>query len=78
MMEQQTIELDVREDIKEKRDPFQKIMGTIKDFATGDVLILHAPFKPDPLLGVLKGKGFEHSLEEISTDHWKIIFTKTK
>lgn len=78
MMEQQTIELDVREDIKEKRDPFQKIMGTIKDFMTGDVLILHAPFKPDPLLGVLKGKGFEHSLEEISTDHWKIVFTKTK
>lgn len=77
MMEQKTIELDVRGDLKEKKDPFQKIMGTIQEFKRGDMLVLHAPFKPDPLLGVLKGKGFEHSLEEIETDHWKIVFTKT-
>mgnify|MGYP003766386049 CR=1 FL=1 len=75
-MEQKNIELDVREDIRAKKDPFNKIMDTIKNFTAGDQLVLHAPFKPEPLLRVLKGKGFEHSLEEVQADHWIVTFTK--
>ncbi|MBP2241315.1 uncharacterized protein (DUF2249 family) [Cytobacillus eiseniae] len=75
-MENKIIELDVREDIKNKLEPFQKIMGAIKDLEAGDVFILHAPFKPSPLFTVLKAKGFEHEAEEIEKKHWKVTFTK--
>ncbi|MGG0716767.1 DUF2249 domain-containing protein [Robertmurraya massiliosenegalensis] len=75
-MENRIIELDVREDLKNKIEPFQKIMEAIKELESGDVFILHAPFKPTPLFAVLKAKGFEHEVEEIEKKHWKITFTK--
>lgn len=75
-MEKTIIELDVREDIKNKLEPFQKIMEAIVDLKAGDVFILHAPFKPVPLYGVLKAKGFEYEAEEIEKSHWRITFTK--
>ncbi|MBS8264635.1 DUF2249 domain-containing protein [Mesobacillus boroniphilus] len=76
-MEHKTIELDVREDINNKLEPFQKIMEAIGDLKLNDVLVLHAPFKPVPLYGVLKAKGFEHKVEKIEAKHYKITFTKT-
>ncbi|WP_374724156.1 DUF2249 domain-containing protein [Calidifontibacillus erzurumensis] len=71
------VELDVREDIKNKLEPFQKIMNAVKDLKeSGDTFILHAPFKPTPLLGVLKAKGFSNNPEQIAEDHWKVTFVK--
>ncbi|MGG3469593.1 DUF2249 domain-containing protein [Neobacillus pocheonensis] len=75
-MEQRTIELDVREDLKNKIKPFQKIMEAIKELKNDDIFILHAPFKPVPLFAVLKAKGFSHEEEEIEKKHWKVIFRK--
>jgi uncharacterized protein (DUF2249 family) len=70
------IELDVREDLKNKIEPFQKIMTAISDLEENDIFILHAPFKPVPLFAVLKAKGFTHEMEELEKKHWKITFTK--
>ena len=76
-MEQKIIELDVREDLANKLEPFQKIMEAIKELKdANDIFILHAPFKPTPLFAVLKAKGFTHEEEEIDKKHWKITFTK--
>lgn len=75
-MDKKIIELDVREDLKNKIEPFQKIMEAIKNLNAGDVFILHAPFKPAPLFTVLKAKGFEHEAEELEKKHWKVTFTK--
>ncbi|NDI33785.1 DUF2249 domain-containing protein [Chengkuizengella sediminis] len=70
------IELDVRVDLNNKLDPFKKIMEAIKSVGSGDLFILHATFKPVPLLKVMKGKGFIHQVEQIEDKHWKIIFSK--
>jgi uncharacterized protein (DUF2249 family) len=75
-MERRIVELDVREDLNNKLEPFQKIMEAITDLQENDVFILHAPFKPVPLYAVLKAKGFTHEVEEIAKKHWKITFTK--
>jgi uncharacterized protein (DUF2249 family) len=75
-METKVIELDVREDIKNGQDPFETIMSTISPFQSGDTLILHAPFQPVPLYGVLKSKGFGYETEEINEKYYKIKFTK--
>jgi uncharacterized protein (DUF2249 family) len=76
-MESRIVELDVREDLNNKLEPFQKIMTAISDLKENDVFILHAPFKPVPLFAVLKAKGFSHEAEEIEKKHWKITFTKS-
>lgn len=70
------VELDVREDLKNKLEPFQKIMEAVTGLEKGDTFILHAPFKPVPLFAVLKAKGFDHEAEEIDKKHWKVTFFK--
>ncbi|WP_075982078.1 DUF2249 domain-containing protein [Bacillus massilinigeriensis] len=75
-MSQRIVELDVREDLKNKLEPFQKIMEAISDLEENDIFILHAPFKPVPLFAVLKGKGFTNEVEKIESKHWKVTFTK--
>lgn len=75
-METKTIELDVREDLNNKLDPFQKIMGAITELNENDIFVLHATFKPVPLFAVMKAKGFTHEAEELEKKHWKITFTK--
>ncbi|AIM15391.1 MULTISPECIES: DUF2249 domain-containing protein [Neobacillus] len=75
-MAQKIVELDVREDLKNKIEPFQKIMDAVKELEKDDVFILHAPFKPVPLFAVLKAKGFTHDAVEIEKKHWKVTFTK--
>ncbi|MFZ3580268.1 DUF2249 domain-containing protein [Virgibacillus sp. DJP39] len=76
MRDKDIVELDVREDLRLKKEPFDKIMDTVKDIADGEAFILHAPFNPVPLHAVLKRKGFEHELEKIEKKHWKITYTK--
>lgn len=75
-MNQKVVELDVREDINNKLDPFEKIMKAIRELKQDDLFILHAPFKPLPLYEVMKGKGFVHETEEIGKTHYKVTFTK--
>lgn len=70
------VELDVREDLKNKLEPFQKIMEAITSLEQGDTFILHAPFKPVPLFAVMKAKGFTHETEAVEKKHWKITFVK--
>ncbi|GGC74481.1 hypothetical protein GCM10007216_01390 [Thalassobacillus devorans] len=77
-MEEQAaiVELDVREDLKLKNDPFHKIMNAVKGLKEGESLLLHAPFKPIPLLKVMAKKGYDHQLEQIDPKHWQVTFFK--
>lgn len=78
MPNSKVVELDVREDVKNKLEPFQKIMDAIGTLQAGDVFILHAPFKPLPLFTVMKAKGFSHEALELEEKHWKVTFKKNK
>jgi uncharacterized protein (DUF2249 family) len=73
-VEGRIVELDVREDLRNKLEPFEKIMNAVKELNTADTFVLHATFKPTPLLGVLKVKGFNHSIEQKAPDHWIVTF----
>ncbi|RHW42345.1 DUF2249 domain-containing protein [Neobacillus notoginsengisoli] len=75
-MEKKIVELDVREDLKNKLEPFQKIMDAVLGLKENDIFILHAPFKPIPLFAVMKAKGFDHDAVEIEKKHWKVTFIK--
>jgi uncharacterized protein (DUF2249 family) len=76
MKHQTAIELDVREDLRLKKEPFDKIMGAVKQLEEGQSFILHAPFNPVPLHKVLGRKGFDYNSQKIDKKHWKVIYTK--
>ncbi len=59
------IKLDVRPTIDSGKDPFLKIMQTIKSLKDDDVLHLINSFEPMPLYSVLGNKGYEHWTESI-------------
>ncbi|MGA8942206.1 MAG: DUF2249 domain-containing protein [Thermoactinomyces sp.] len=73
---QHSIELDVRDDLRKRMDPFKKIMDAIKNVKDEDQFILHTTFKPAPLIRVLKLKGFDCEAEKMEKDHWVCTFYK--
>jgi len=66
--------LDVREMLRAKEEPFQRIMETVNSLANDGVLELHATFQPDPLLRVLGKQGFAHAVVEEDAEHFVVQF----
>lgn len=75
-MTRKIVLLDVREMLRAKEEPFARIMSTINDLQSEDVLELHATFKPDPLLRVLGKQGFSNVVIEEDTEHFVVQFYK--
>lgn len=73
-----TIELDVRSQLKKKIEPFKLIMDTVKTLEKNDLFILHATFKPTPLLGLLRAKGLVSQVDKLAKDHWVVTFVHKK
>jgi len=76
--EGQVTELDVRPYLRKKLEPFKVIMDTVAGLGPDDVFVLHATFKPTPLFGVLKVKGFAHRVEEIGPEYWIVAFARSE
>lgn len=73
------VELDVREQLRNKLEPFQLIMDTVKKLGPDDIFVLHATFKPTPLHGLLKMRGFAgKSVKQDDPDHWISTFVNKK
>ncbi|WP_248925925.1 DUF2249 domain-containing protein [Paenibacillus hamazuiensis] len=70
------VELDVRLNLRKKLDPFQRIMEAVATPEQEHIFLLHVIFKPTPLLGVMKVKGYTNRVEEIEADHWIAAFAK--
>lgn len=73
-MERKIVVLDVREMLRKKEEPFQRIMGTVSDLGDADVFELHATFRPDPLIRVLGKQGFTHAVVEEEPEHFVVQF----
>ncbi len=74
-MSQQTVTLDVREDIRKGREPFAKIMQTIASLKDDDQLLLIAPFEPGPLYAMLAKQGYSHQSRPMPTGDFEVLFT---
>jgi uncharacterized protein (DUF2249 family) len=68
------IDLDVREDLRNGREPFGRIMEARRTLLPGGVLRLRAIFEPVPLYKVLGKQGFGHWTERLADDDWRIWF----
>jgi uncharacterized protein (DUF2249 family) len=72
--ESRTVHVDVREDIRQGREPFARIMAAVKELRAEEVLVLRAPFEPIPLYDVLGTRGFAHWTERRAADDWSVWF----
>lgn len=75
-MDNKTITVDVRDDIRNGREPFSKIMSAVRELPPGQKLLLIAPFEPVPLFGVLARQGFAHDAREAGNGDWEVLFTR--
>ncbi|MBW7475229.1 DUF2249 domain-containing protein [Paenibacillus oenotherae] len=72
------VELDVRPHLRKKLEPFQLIMDTVKQLDADDIFVLHATFKPSPLLGMLKLRGLAGQSVQHDKEHWITTFVSKK
>ena len=68
------VTVDVREDIRQGREPFEKIMAAVGRLGPGETLLLINSFEPLPLYRVMAQNGFAHRGEQTADGTWKIYF----
>jgi uncharacterized protein (DUF2249 family) len=67
-------DLDVRDELRQGREPFGKIMAARKSLPPGGVLRLRAIFEPVPLYAVMARQGLDHWMERLADDDWVVWF----
>ncbi|MBI3781517.1 MAG: DUF2249 domain-containing protein [candidate division NC10 bacterium] len=70
------VTVDVREDIRLGREPFDKIMAAVGQLEPGETLLLINSFEPLPLYRVMAQNGFTHLTERTADGAWKIYFRR--
>lgn len=68
------IELDIRQDLRDGREPFATIMSAVAGLHDGDVLLLRTIFEPAPLFDILAKRGFQHACAAHAADDWSSWF----
>jgi len=71
-LEREVVDVDVRDDLRNGREPFKRIMTAAQGLRDDQVMHLRAIFKPVPLFDVLKTMGLEFEVEAHGTDDWSV------
>ena len=74
-MTDRTVTLDVRDDLRQGRPPFDRIMAAVEALGAGERLRLLAPIKPTPMISLLGRKGFACEARETEQGDWEAVFT---
>ncbi len=74
LSEDRIVELDVREDLREGREPFARIMAARGRVPEGGALMLRAIFEPAPLYAVLGKQGWSHWTDQRGEEDWVVWF----
>lgn len=74
--ETREVELDVRDILRRKEEPFQKIMTTVETLKEGYNLKLVTTFEPKPLITVLGKKGLIGTTTQLGEDHYVTVFRR--
>jgi hypothetical protein len=72
--EDDVIDVDVRDDLRNGREPFSRIMAARSRIPAGGALRLRAIFEPVPLYAVMRKFGFTHHTVPLGPDDWEVWF----
>jgi hypothetical protein len=70
------VEVDVREDLRNGREPFSKIMAAVGALHDDEVLHLRAIFEPAPLFALMAKRGLSYESVAHAPDDWSVWFWK--
>jgi len=70
--------LDVRDDLRQGREPFTRIMQTVDGLDPDESLELVVPFEPAPIYMVMERRGFSHRAEQTPDGDWRVVFSREK
>ncbi|MBX5476427.1 MAG: DUF2249 domain-containing protein [Clostridia bacterium] len=73
-MTSEPLTLDVRDDLRQGREPLPKIMAAVKQLQPGQSLRLLTTFEPIPLFHVMAHKGFRHEARRLGEGDWEVLF----
>lgn len=68
------VSVDVRDDLRNGREPFSTIMAALRSVPAGGALGVRAIFEPVPLYRALERQGLAHWTEELAADDWLVWF----
>lgn len=68
------LEVDVREDLRNGKEPFSRIMAARREVPAGGALRVRAIFEPVPLYAVMEKQGFAHHAEQFGPEDWSVWF----
>ena len=68
------VEVDVREDLRNGKEPFSRIMSARRDVPSGGALRVRAIFEPVPLYAVMEKQGLAHHTEQLGPEDWSVWF----
>ena len=68
------VELDVRDDLRQGREPFSRIQAAVSALDDDQALRLRTTFEPVPLFAVLAKRGFNHESRQDAFDDWSAWF----
>ncbi|HEY8282874.1 MAG TPA: DUF2249 domain-containing protein [Chloroflexota bacterium] len=71
-----TVTVDVREDQRRHKEPFDRIMAAVKGLGADEELLVINTFEPTPLYTVLGRQGFAHAATQIGPDEWHVRFRR--
>jgi hypothetical protein len=69
-------DLDVRDDLRSRREPLPRILQATAALAPDGILHLRTTFLPAPLVELLGRQGFHHHSEQYAADDWSTWFWK--
>ncbi len=76
-MTDQIVTLDVRNDIREGREPLTRILQTVAGLGASQGLRIIAPFEPVPLFHLMARQGFSHESRPLDDGDWEVWFTRS-
>ncbi|HXF50150.1 MAG TPA: DUF2249 domain-containing protein [Dehalococcoidia bacterium] len=74
MTDLDVVTVDVRDDIRAGREPFQRIMAAAASLRDGQALEVINVFEPVPLYEVMRQRGFAHRTDRTPDGDWRVLF----
>jgi len=71
-LDRRIVEVDVRDELRAKREPFAKIMAAVRTLDDDTMLRVRAIFEPAPLVSVLGVRGFTCETEQHDVEDWSL------
>ncbi len=72
------VTLDVRDDLREGREPFPRIMAAVRNLEPDEGLELYATFEPRPLYAAMAELGFDAAAEPLPEGDWRVRFVRRR